>query len=933
MANGRLSFSIALNLASQGFKQGAAQVKNALRNIQYQVLGMASALGLGGIGLSNLVSRFIDVARETNRARMALRNISADSAAFGVNMNYLTNLAQQYGQNLNTLTSNFSRFSAASNVAGVGIKEQQEIYSSVTKAITAFGLSGEEANLTFMALGQMMAKGKISSEELRRQMGERIPTAMQAMANAAGVSIQQLDKMLKSGDIYSKDILPKFAKELDKLTGTINLDNLETSVNRLSTAFIKLTEDLRIGEFYKKLVDGATNALSNIQSLLTTFAGVVVGGILSKLIKGYITYSAAAVASHNRVALSAQQSVWRQELALSGLTKAQQRELIKQRTAAMMAFQASEGAAKKFAITAKAALATVKTAFMSIAPMALLMAIGAIVGKIIEARREAAEIRKLTAQYNDDIARAGSDQTEIVRIKAIVSALNDKKRSHETIKSLQTELMGILGMEVWNREEVNAKLTTKIRLLKEAARAEVAANKIANTESVISELAASVGLNSSDTQNLVTKLLRKGINIQSPGFGMQRGKDASATYGALSDLGIDTSNIRETNKLIDVLAKTAKLNHLLNRANVDLQNAIAGGISTTKTPTPSGGGGGGITTGGGGGGQADDAAEAALQALASSLSASSGDLLSPEDVSKLAGIKRYVPIEGVRDTTFDYKKSDLDILEEKKELLSDYIKNLKDEAPHALELIKQKEGELTTLSEALKLQELKDDIEKFKDEIDDLNKDILLKSIDGFTGLANSIDSIANSWKRVASADMNGWERMVAIINAMGDSVKGITSAWEAYLTIKGLIDAKEKASALQKVATATMEASAARVEAEANIAAGSAKTFNAHAGIPFVGIGIAAAGIAAMIALIAKSRNSIPKYADGGIIGGTSYTGDKVLGRFNSGEMVITRADQRNLSRAIKSGNFGGGNVEFVIKGKDLVGTLNQQQQRASRR
>ena len=27
-----------------------------------------------------------------------------------------------------------------------------------------------------MALGQMIAKGKISSEELRRQMGERIPT-------------------------------------------------------------------------------------------------------------------------------------------------------------------------------------------------------------------------------------------------------------------------------------------------------------------------------------------------------------------------------------------------------------------------------------------------------------------------------------------------------------------------------------------------------------------------------------------------------------------------------------------------------------------------------------------------------------------------------------------------------------------------------------
>ena len=72
MANGRLSFSIALNLMTNQFKQGAEQVKNSLRNIQYQVLGMAAALGAGGFGLTELVSKFVDVARETNRARMAL---------------------------------------------------------------------------------------------------------------------------------------------------------------------------------------------------------------------------------------------------------------------------------------------------------------------------------------------------------------------------------------------------------------------------------------------------------------------------------------------------------------------------------------------------------------------------------------------------------------------------------------------------------------------------------------------------------------------------------------------------------------------------------------------------------------------------------------------------------------------------------------------
>ncbi|MHB9056207.1 MAG: tape measure protein [Paludibacteraceae bacterium] len=925
MANGRLSFSIALNLASQGFKQGAAQVKNALRNIQYQVLGMASALGLGGIGLSNLVSRFIDVARETNRARMALRNISGDSVAFGVNMNYLTNLAQQYGQNLNTLTSNFSRFSAASNAAGVDIKEQQEIYSSVTKAITAFGLSGEEANLTFMALGQMMAKGKISSEELRRQMGERIPTAMQAMANAAGVSIQQLDKMLKNGEIYSKDILPKFAKELDKLTGNINLDNLETSVNRLSTAFIKLTEDLRIGEFYKKLVDGAASALTKVQSLFSTFISMVVGVGLVKLIRGYMTYQSAVVATYIRTEFAARKAQIVQEVAAMNLTRKQQVELTKQRLAVFASYQAQEGYVNKFLLTAKNAYKSIQTALMSIAPMALLMGISALVGRFIELNKKAKETANIFLEYQKGFDAVNGGQ-EIEKLKQLKKLSDEYKGGKDGINHAQVELMNMLGIQKGKEQQINQVIADRLVMLEATARFDYALQEKMDAETKKREILSKYG--GAQEYNKKVIAFNKWQREENALGKTNLNDESQIAFGKL--FGVGKGQLLQDSKAI------AAYNKVLGESNaqMDLQKSIMLKYASKTTPgstdvtSPSGGG-----SGGSGGRSADDAAEAALQALASSLSASSGDLLSPEDVSKLAGIKRYVPTEGVRDTTFDYKKSDLDILEEKKQLLSDYIENLKDKAPHALELIKQKEGELTTLSEALKLQELKDDIKKFKDEIDDLNKDILLKSIDGFVDLTNSIDSIAKSWERVASADMSGWERMVAIINAMGETIKGVSSAWEAYSTIKELIDAKEKASALQKVATATMQASAAGVEAEANIVAGSAKTFNAHAGIPFVGIGIAAAGIAAMIALIAKSRNSIPKYAEGGIIGGTSYTGDKVLGRFNSGEMVITRADQRNLNRAIKSGNFGGGNVEFVIKGKDLVGTLNQQQQRASRR
>lgn len=911
MANGRLSFAIALNLATQGFKQGAAQVKNALRNIQYQVLGMASALGLGGIGLSNLVSRFVDVARETNRARMALRNISVDSATFGKNLDYLTRLAQQYGQNLNTLTSNFSRFSAASNAAGVSLEEQQAIYSSVTKAITAFGLSGEEANLTFMALGQMMAKGKISSEELRRQMGERIPTAMQAMANAAGVSIQQLDKMLKNGELYSKDILPKFAAELDKLTGEINVDNLETSVNRLATAFIKLTDDLRIGEFYKKLVDGLTNALSKVQGLLTTFAGVVVGGFLAKLIKGYMTYSAAAVASHNRAALAGMQATWKQELALSGLTKKQQAELLKQRTATTMAYQAQTGAVRTFAITATTALKGIGTALASIAPMAVLMVLGAIVGKIIEARKETERMKKLYSEYRKEVETAGNDDRELIKIRSLVAIMNDKKTLHKDALTAQGQLLTILGLEYKDRGLINERLRTKIGLLKAAAKAEVYSSAIANTDKDIRDLARGRGLTREQAQELV------GIYVSGGK------KNNGQTYDNL------VSKLVEWDKhkgfptawsLTNFVKNIGRMNVVLNDANANLKDAvtqqsnlsaIVSGWKPDNIVTPT------ITPTGGTTKPEKGEVERINVGIVESMKAPSG----------IPQIKfGAMPKQGVRDTTFDYKKSDLDILEEQKDILEDYIEKLRKEAPQAIAEIARKEGELVSLSDAMKLAELKEDIEKF-------NKEIFSKSIDGITGLANSIDTIANSWERVANADVGGWERMIAIINAMGDSIKGITNAWETYQSIKDLIDMKEKASAAQALANAGINAAAAGTEAQANVVSGAAKTFNAHAAIPFIGIGLAAAGIATMIAMIAKSKNSIPGYADGGIIGGSSYTGDKILGRFNSGERVLTRPDQARLTRMLRTGTAGGGQVEFVIKGKDLVGTLSQQQQKNSRR
>lgn len=85
------------------------------------------------------------------------------------------------------------------------------------------------------------------------------------------------------------------------------------------------------------------------------------------------------------------------------------------------------------------------------------------------------------------------------------------------------------------------------------------------------------------------------------------------------------------------------------------------------------------------------------------------------------------------------------------------------------------------------------------------------------------------------------------------------------------------------------------------------------------------AAGVAAVMSIFA----SIPKFEDGGIVGGASFHGDRILSRLNSGEGVLTREGMQNLHRIFSEGSFGGpqvlvGRVDLRLKGKDAVGVMN---------
>ena len=96
-------------------------------------------------------------------------------------------------------------------------------------------------------------------------------------------------------------------------------------------------------------------------------------------------------------------------------------------------------------------------------------------------------------------------------------------------------------------------------------------------------------------------------------------------------------------------------------------------------------------------------------------------------------------------------------------------------------------------------------------------------------------------------------------------------------------------------------------------------------------------AAIAASVATISTIvSGAMQTFTNGGIVNGGSYSGDKTTIRVNAGEMVLNRSQQANLFRIIEGGNSNNsalsGDVSFRIQGKDLVGVLNNYNNKMSK-
>lgn len=210
----------------------------------------------------------------------------------------------------------------------------------------------------------------------------------------------------------------------------------------------------------------------------------------------------------------------------------------------------------------------------------------------------------------------------------------------------------------------------------------------------------------------------------------------------------------------------------------------------------------------------------------------------------------------------------------------------------------------------------------------------LMQGWSGIKGIGSSIEGITSALQ----GNGNAWQTVTGIVDGFLGLYQGFQTVIQIIGTLTGVTNMLTAAKQSEAIATATasttavtgaaqeMAASAAlaatkNVETTSNVAAAASGALAAHSGIPFVGIALGLAAVAAIIAAMA----SLPKFAKGGIVSGpTLAMVGEYAGASGNPEVIAPLDKLRGMLAQPASMDFS--KVRFEIKGRTLVGILEKE-------
>lgn len=270
---------------TKGVTEANARIKrvgNSAKKSSSGVSLLTKALATIGAGL--FVKTLIQTNIAFNKIETTLAALTGTTKAAKVEFGFLADEADRLGFVTTDLALNYARLSASTKGTILQGQATRDIFSAISEQARLLQLSTQDTGFAIRAITQIISKGVVTMEEMRRQLGDNLPGAFSKAAKSMDLTTSEFIELIESGNLLADEFIPRFAKflsedaapGLDKVTTSLaaNIERMKNSFQ----LFLKAIGDTGALESFNK----GLGVTINILKLLTDF---IEGGGVQRALK------------------------------------------------------------------------------------------------------------------------------------------------------------------------------------------------------------------------------------------------------------------------------------------------------------------------------------------------------------------------------------------------------------------------------------------------------------------------------------------------------------------------------------------------------------------------------------------------------------------------------------------------------------------------
>lgn len=273
-------------------KDGASAVFGKIKNGLSGIGEIANGLA-GRIAAVFAVGGLAQAAADIETLQAGLKAVSGSAEQAGKDMDFIRQMASAAGVDVVDAGRAFLSLSAATKGTAVEGEATRQVFEAVTIAMARAGKSSAETTNALQALAQMAGKGQVQMEELRGQLGEALPGALNAAAKGLGITTKELSDLVQQGQITAQDLFPALSKGLNELYGASGgAQTLAQEFANVKNAFTDMAASIGESGGLSALKTGAEIAQAALVLLDVTLVatgksiGVLIGALANWDISG-----------------------------------------------------------------------------------------------------------------------------------------------------------------------------------------------------------------------------------------------------------------------------------------------------------------------------------------------------------------------------------------------------------------------------------------------------------------------------------------------------------------------------------------------------------------------------------------------------------------------------------------------------------------------